>query len=114
MTNSPEISYQLIKPTLYKVEVKNTKEPFVLAFSESYHPSWKAEIDGQELNPIPLYGLINGFQIEKTGNFNLTVEFTLQKYILPSLAVSIVFAAGSLCYLILATIKSRNGTKSQT
>lgn len=42
--NAPEITFQKINPTKYKVHV-NASQPFFLVFSESYHPQWKAYIE---------------------------------------------------------------------
>jgi len=41
----PEITFQKINPTKYRVKVKNATEPFWLVFSESFHPQWRAYIE---------------------------------------------------------------------
>ncbi len=42
--DGPEISFQKINPTKYRVKVKNATEPFWLVFSESYHEGWRAYV----------------------------------------------------------------------
>lgn len=76
------VSYKQINPTKYLVNVSNIQEPAFLVFSESYDKFWK--INGQD--PLPVYGLLNGFRIEKAGDY--VVEFEPQKFILPGLVIS--------------------------
>ncbi len=39
--DGPEIIFQKINPTKYRVKVKNATEPFWLVFSESFHKQWR-------------------------------------------------------------------------
>jgi len=87
---SPNVSYEMINPCKYEAHVKNSNEPFLLIFSESYHPMWKAYIDGEEISPIPTYSIVNGFYINKTGNFNVTIYFTGQTYANIGLQISMI------------------------
>jgi hypothetical protein len=75
---SPTIEYQAIDSTAYKLHIK-TSQPFFLLFSESYNPLWKARFaDGQEIEPVIAYSLINAFYINRTGEFDLDVYFVGQ------------------------------------
>ncbi len=38
----PQVSFEMVNPTKYRVKVANATEPFLLVFSESYHDQWKA------------------------------------------------------------------------
>ncbi|UCC58008.1 MAG: discoidin domain-containing protein [Candidatus Bathyarchaeum sp.] len=78
--SGPNISYEMINAGKYEAHVEDSNEPFLLIFSESYHPMWKAYIDGEEISPIPVYSIVNGFYIDKTGDFNVTISFTGQTY----------------------------------
>ncbi len=81
-TTSVTVSYKRINPTKYLVTISNLKEPVFLVFSESYNKLWK--INGQ--SPLPTYSLLNGFRIEKEGEY--AVEFEPQKYVYPGLMVT--------------------------
>lgn len=79
---SANISLNEINPTLWQVRV-DTSAPFMLSFSESYNPLWKAvvykgvkKIDVVE--PVPLYGVINGFWINQTGTMDVLITYALQ------------------------------------
>lgn len=87
--NLPTVTYEIIDPTKYLLHIKNVKSPFNLVFSESYHPLWQAEVGNEALKPLPFYSIINGFQVSKTGDFDMVVEFTLQRRALPWLFVSL-------------------------
>ncbi len=82
LKNTAKVTYEEVSPTQYKVSVEGLTKPGVLAFSESYDPLW--QINGK--GSIPLYGLINGFNIEKDGQYD--VYFSPQKYVMPGLLVS--------------------------
>lgn len=89
--NLPSITYQQINSTKYKIRVSNLHEPRMLIFSQVYDPNWK--IEGQK--PLPVYSLLNGFMIDKEGEY--IVEFELQKYVYQGLIIStlsLLFVAG--------------------
>lgn len=79
-TQLPHISYEKISPCEYKVHVKNSTGSFTLVFSESYHPLWKAYVEGEEMDSIPIYSIVNGFYINKTGDFSIKIYFKGQTY----------------------------------
>lgn len=85
-----QVSYEKINPCKYEAHIENSNEPFMLVFSEAYHPMWKAYIDGEEMSPIPAYSIVNGFYINKTGNFDVTIYFTGQTYADVGLKISMV------------------------
>jgi len=90
-TGNTSITYEKINPTKYTVHV-NASSPFYLVFSESYHNDWVAYIDGQ---PIPdeyhftANGFANGWYINKTGTFTITLEFWPQKLFYAGSAISV-------------------------
>ncbi len=81
-TSAALVSYERVNPTKYLVNVSNIQEPAFLVFSESFDKLWK--INGQD--PLPVYSLLNGFRIEKAGDY--VVEFEPQKFIFPGLVIS--------------------------
>jgi hypothetical protein len=96
--------YSKINPTLWKVQVNATK-PFMLSFAESYDPLWEARVykDGklvEKVKPIPLYGVINGFWINTTGdNLEIVIRYTPQDWFEIGLVISGLTFASSLFYL---------------
>ncbi len=79
-----DLSHEMISSTQHQIKVK-TEKPFVLIFSESYHPYWKAStiIDGEN-HYFNIHGKANGFAngyyIDQTGSFTVLLDFTPQKW----------------------------------
>jgi len=99
-TQKPQaiISYEMINPTKYTVHVK-TSTPFFLVFSEAYHNLWKASVDGEEIQSIPAYSFINTFQISKTGEYDIVIEFIGQRYVIYGGIISIISITLTIIYL---------------
>ncbi|WP_216698819.1 carbohydrate binding domain-containing protein [Methanotorris formicicus] len=98
------INYTKINPTLWEVQVNATK-PFMLSFAESYNPLWEARIykDGkliQKVSPVPLYGVINGFYINETGDLKIIIRYKPQDWFEIGLAISGITFLLCVTYLI--------------
>ena len=87
---TPYISYEKINPCKYEVNVKENHSPFLLMFSESHHPLWKAYVGDEEMSPIIGYGLVNIFPLTRTGDYDMTIYFTGQTYANIGLIISTV------------------------
>jgi len=99
--------YEKISPTKHVVEIKNATRPYMIAFAESYDPLWTAysEPSAQDnthsgskngnfrVNSIPLYGVINGFYVNKTGNYRLIIEYEPEKWVIQGTVISITAIA---------------------
>jgi len=104
----PVVNFEKINPCLYKVHVE-AEEPFILVFSDSYHPLWRAILDdGTEIKPVNLYHIVNGFFINRTGKFDLTVRFIGQDYVDLGFKVSL---ATFIVVLVLLAIPERTYLK---
>jgi hypothetical protein len=96
--------YEKISPTKHVVEIRNATHPYMLAFAESYDPLWTAYSEPSvqnnvqsssknsnfKINSIPLYGVINGFYVNKTGNYKLIIEYESQKWVIQGTIISII------------------------
>ena len=97
----PEITYEKLSPAKYKVTVKDAKKPFVLAFGEAFDSLWTVRLpDGQSVEPVQLYSLINGFPISRTGTYDITIEYPPQSWFHLGLLISLLAILGCLLYLI--------------
>ncbi len=101
------VKYEKINPTKYTVKIHNAVRPFMLSFAESYDPLWAAHIDTVygststnsannslshqlKASSIPLYGLTNGFYINKTGDYRVVIEYEPQKWFMQGTIISAV------------------------
>jgi len=81
------VEFEQINPTKYKIKVSGLQNPEILVFSENYDSNWKLN----QKAPVPLYSLVNGYFIEKDGEYLL--EYQPQKYVY--LGLTITAAAGA-------------------
>ncbi len=105
---SPEVQYELISPVKYKATVQ-TNAPFVLIFSESFHPCWKAYTleNGQKkvfTVQSKANGFGNGYWIDQIGSYTLWLEFTPQKWFDFFLFISLLGLFLSFVILFLTSI----------
>jgi hypothetical protein len=103
-SDSPTIQYQVIGTTSYRVHVK-TSQPFFMLFSETYNSLWKARFDdGQEIEPVIAYSLINAFYVNRTGEFDIVVYFAGQ--MLADFGLRLSLSSLIVVIIILVTPKS--------
>jgi len=81
------VDYEKINPCKYVAHM-NCSKPTMLVFSDSYHPMWTAYLNDRETAPILTNMLVNGFFINKTGSFDITLYFLGQRYADISLVIS--------------------------
>lgn len=97
-SHAPEISFEKVNATKYQVKVTNVTEPFFLAFSQSYHPQWKAYVNsqGEETNWMEAFfqesipseshfisnGYANAWYIDP-GKLGTGAEFSITLYFQP-------------------------------
>ena len=63
----------------------NASSPFMLCFAESYDNNWEATVNygGEKIEMIPsqpLFSVLNGFWINKTGNIEITLKYQPQRW----------------------------------
>lgn len=96
------------------MEIKNATRPYMLSLAETYDPLWIACYDitnrGTDdndnnnfiISSIPLYSIINGFYLNKTGDYTLTIEYQPQKWFIQGAIISIITAISILTILLLS------------
>ena len=79
-----KVNFTRINPTKYVVDI-NSKQPFYLNFLESFNNNWVVkdantnQIISSPLKHYLLNGFANSWEIEKTGNYQLIIEYKTQK-----------------------------------
>jgi len=105
------LSYSKINPTFWKAHIY-AKNPFLLTFTEYFDKFWEARLyrDGKfvkTIEPIKMYGVINGFQIDETGNLDIEIRYKPQDWFEGGLAVSAVIFVGCVIYLLYYQYKKK-------
>ena len=102
------IAYEKINPTKYVVHV-NASTSFFLVFSESYHKGWLAYIDGRQV-PSEYHLMANGYAnawfINKTGTYEIILEFWPQNLFYIGSTISIVAIISCVLYVNKDTMKN--------
>jgi hypothetical protein len=99
--NDTSLALEQINPTKYNVFV-NSSKPFYLVFSDSYDKGWIATINGQQIPEqyhFTANGYSNGWYINKTGTYTLTLEFQPQNLFYEGAAISIISLIICIIYL---------------
>jgi len=86
--------------------------PFVLVLTEPYDGLWRAYVGNVEVQPMPIYGLVDGFLISQTGVLNIRIYYTLQNYLY--LGAGLSAASLSLSLLVVVLLWRRNRRKIPT
>lgn len=78
----PYISYQKINPAKYIVGVSGATTPFILVFSELFNANWQAIYSDKSVisNHFLANTYANGWEIEKVGDYDLSIEFIPQRW----------------------------------
>jgi hypothetical protein len=105
--NPPEISFRKINPTRYLVEVKGATSPYLLVFSESFNPAWRAYVVDRETGRrerIPderhfwVNGYANSWWVDKLGDYQIQVEFWPQRLVYWGAVISVITLISSVLY----------------
>jgi hypothetical protein len=97
------VGYKEMGATKWCVDVEAT-EPFILSFSEAYDPAWNAIIDEKRFPSMPLFSIVNGFYINQTGTFEVTIEYLPQRWFRYGAVTSLSsFLLCVLCYIWIYT-----------
>jgi hypothetical protein len=112
--SNSSLVYQKLNPTAYVVRT-DSSHPFFLVFSETYDPGWVAYIDGKEVSDhFTAYGFANGWYINETGSFDVTLRFLPQITYYYGVAISVtVLISGALTILVLEFKKSKTGFRTR-
>lgn len=98
---APSIKFTKISAEKYRVKVSGARAPFVLVQSEAYDSHWTATTSaGKRIEPIPMYATINGFPINQTGDFELSVEYRPQHWFSIGLILSLLVFGLCLIFLL--------------
>ena len=106
----PKVNYERINPTSYVAHIQDSGSPFFLTFSQTFNSGWVASINGNELpvnDHIAVNGFANSWYINRTGSFNVSIEFAPQNELLYFGTASVI---GTVIFLILLYLISADGS----
>jgi hypothetical protein len=97
----PTVTYTRTDPITYQVAI-STSHPFVLVFSAPYDRQWRAFYGSplafqlfspaiSENDQLMMNGYANGWYVNRTGTFTMTLYYTPQNLYYLGLSISVVF-----------------------
>jgi hypothetical protein len=75
---APEITYEKVSATEYRLSVRNAAGPFVIKFSEGSSKYWTMSVENGSASWFRSDYLANGFLVNGTGDLTITLEFAKQ------------------------------------
>lgn len=113
--NLPNVTFVKNNPTHYTVEIKDAKDPFVLAFVESFDENWQLLFNAKQIAANKHYkinGFANSWVIEPqdTDNKNaytLEIKYKTQNTLNLNLLLSAIIAVLSLLAVIYLKLKEK-------
>jgi hypothetical protein len=74
--NPPSIVSEKISNSSYRVDIKDSTEPFTLIFKESFNDMWEARIlDEKVVDHFMVYDYANGWQVGREGSYTIDIIF---------------------------------------
>ncbi|MDQ3239086.1 MAG: hypothetical protein M3P33_01040 [bacterium] len=101
--SQPKITFSKLNQALYQVTIKSATDPFVLVFSETFHPLWQLNINGDNVknkHHFRANSYANAWYIDKAGDYVIQLKFKPED----SFTTGKLISAVSLAFVILCTI----------
>jgi len=108
----PQISYEKIDQTRYTVHVQGADEPYLLIFGENFDGGWKAYLSDThasitEANHLMVNDYANGWLINRTGYYDIMIEYWPQRLFY----IGLVTSGASIIFILLSVIYIKKGKK---
>jgi hypothetical protein len=108
-------SYEKIDPTKYIVHISDAVRPFVLSLSEAFDPLWIGHVidsrtqDGENLtiDSFPLYSITNGFYVNRTGTFDIVIEYQPQQWFTQAGVISLSTFIIAIVFLLSQKLRTK-------
>lgn len=107
-TTPEKVEVTKLSPINYDIKVQNSQGRFLLIFNNNYHPGWIASIEEQSISTDKHFvanGYANGFVIDRTGNFDISLRFAPEEKIQKSYRVSLLAISLGAIILLGSTFK---------
>jgi hypothetical protein len=73
----PQLTVVSADASRYVVEVEDARTPFVLTLNQAYDPGWQLHLESSAEEPphAVVNGFANGWRIDRTGSYEVVIEF---------------------------------------
>lgn len=108
--NIHSLSYFENNPTSYIVSMHNVSAPVLLIMTNSFNEGWNAHIQGVpnlEIQHMQVFDYANGWYVNRTGDFVITLEYAPQRFYDLGLKTSFLFFITCLIYLTFSYARNK-------
>lgn len=98
-----EIKFVKLNPTEYEINLANQKLPYILVFSETFHPFWKIlDSNGKTIDLLHfrINGFANGWFVDKELAERIKVKFVLQNVLISGIIIAVISSILSSIFFI--------------
>ncbi|MBI5449430.1 DMT family transporter [Candidatus Gottesmanbacteria bacterium] len=101
----PTVSFQKNDPTSYSVTIQQASSPYFLVLNNRFDRGWKVRMAGSteevaEDNHVLANGISNAWLIERTGSYQMTVQYVPQQFFYRGIWISILSTISGVCIFI--------------
>lgn len=96
----PQVGYRRVSTTRYIASINGATQPFVLILHEHFDRGWIARVRDRSYRPLLVNSVSNGFLIDQTGDFDVTLEYTPQRWYDAGIVLSLVSALILLTWIL--------------
>ncbi len=110
--SSPNLTYQRLSPTEYRVSVSEAKTAFVLVMTETFDSGWNAYLSGKALQEhITVNDYANAWFVPETGTFEILIRYDPQGRVVIASLISPLSLVGVFTAWISWEVLSRRNSK---
>lgn len=89
----------------------NATQPFMIVLADAYDSAWIASIKGERISSNPVFGGINGFLINQTGQLEIHIEYETQQWFSRGIILTLVIFVTVVLYFTYSYLKVVNTSK---
>lgn len=116
INNNPFISYEMINPTRYKINIENATSNYIIVFSQTFHSGWKLYYDKKPI-AVDSHEIANGYanawlitpdEVQDNADYELILEYSPQKIFNLTWGIIISTFTISIGYLLYELVMRKN------
>ena len=101
-----KIQVEQLNPTKYEIKV-SAESPYNLVLNNRFNSNWRiSDADGDKTH-FTINGFANAWDIQKTGEYSLIVEYSPQRFFYIGWIITISFMSAMVIFLLYAIFKHK-------
>ena len=101
-----EIQVEQLNPTKYEIKVR-AESPYSLVLNNRFNSNWRISDAEGDKTHFTINGFANAWNIQKTGEYPLIVEYSPQRFFYIGWIITISFMSAMVIFLLYAIFKHK-------